>query len=109
GVEATKDAVSGATGLTVQFYVLVDMAGFEELIDALGGVTVTVDERLPIGGDAQGNGVEGYIEPGTQHLDGFHALWFARSRYGSATGDYARMERQRELQAAMLAQLQPAN
>jgi len=109
GIEATKDAVSGATGLTVQFYVLIDMAGFEQLIDALGGVTVTVDERLPIGGDEHGNNVDEYIEPGEQHLDGYHALWFARSRYGSAGGDYARMERQRELQAAMLAQLKPAN
>nr|WP_243751884.1 LCP family protein [Leucobacter weissii] len=109
GIEATKDAVSGATGLEVQFFVLIDMAGFEKLIDALGGVTVTVDERLPIGGDQWGNGVEGYIEPGEQHLDGFDALWFARSRYGSATGDYARMERQRQLQAAILAQMNPGN
>jgi len=109
GIEATKDAVSGATGLTVQFYVMVDMAGFEQMIDALGGVTVTVDERLPIGGDEFGNNVDGYIEPGEQHLDGYHALWFARSRYGSATGDYARMDRQRQLQSAMLAQLKPAN
>lgn len=109
GIEATKDAVAGATGLTVQFYVLIDMKGFEKLIDALGGVTVSVDERLPIGGDQFGNNVDGYIEPGKQHLDGYHALWFARSRYGSATGDYSRMERQRELQAAILAQMNPTN
>lgn len=109
GIEATKDAVSGATGLEVQFYVLLNMKGFSKLIDALGGVTVTVDERLPIGGDQYGNNVDGYIEPGKQHLDGHHALWFARSRYGSATGDYDRMERQRELQAAILAQMSPQN
>lgn len=109
GIEATKDAVSGATGLTIQFYVLIDMRGFEKLIDALGGVTVTVDERLPIGGDQFGNNVDGYIEPGEQHLDGYHALWFARSRYGSAMGDYSRMERQRQLQAAILAQMNPSN
>ena len=109
GIEATKDAVSGATGLTVQFYVLIDMKGFEKLIDALGGVTVTVDEPLPIGGDQYGNNVDGYIEPGTQQLDGYHALWFARSRYGSAEGDYSRMQRQRELQAAILAQMNPGN
>ncbi|MDO4241061.1 MAG: LCP family protein [Microbacteriaceae bacterium] len=108
GIEATKDAVSGATGLQVQFYVMLNMDSFERLIDALGGVTVNVPERLPIGGDAYGNGVEGYIEPGQQKLDGFHAIWFARSRYGSATGDYARMERQRDLQEAILRQMTPA-
>ena len=109
GIEATKDAVSGITGLTVQFYVLINMEGFEELINALGGVDINVTEQIPIGGDADGNGVEGWLEPGQQHLDGYHALWYARSRYGSAAGDYSRMERQRELQAAILQQMTPSN
>ncbi|MBL3687824.1 LytR family transcriptional regulator [Leucobacter zeae] len=109
GIEATKDAVSGATGLEVQFYVLVNMDSFSNLIDALGGVEMDVRERLPIGGDAEGNGIEGWIEPGKQRLDGFTAQWYARSRYGSEGGDYSRMERQRELQAAILAQMNPAN
>lgn len=109
GIEATKDAVSGATGLEVQFYVLIDMHGFEELIDSLGGVDMNVTERLPIGGDAEGNGIEGWLEPGDQHLDGYEALWYARSRYGSENGDYDRMQRQRELQAAILAQMNPRN
>ena len=114
GIEATKDAVTGATGLEVQFFVLIDMAGFEQLIDALGGVTVTVPERLPIGGQLDEwsgtvYGEDGWLEPGEQHLNGFDALWFARSRYGSANGDYDRMERQRELQAAILAQMSPQN
>ena len=109
GIEATKDAVSGITGLTVQFYVLINMEGFEELINALGGVDIKVTEQIPIGGDADGNGVEGWLEPGQQHLDGYHALWYARSRYGSAAGDYSRMERQRELQAAILQQMTPSN
>lgn len=109
GIEATRDAVSGTTGLQIQFVVLLNMDAFEQLIDALGGVTVNVPERLPIGGDAAGNNVEDYIEPGKQHLNGYQAEWFARSRYGSALGDYARMERQRQLQKAILAQTQPAN
>ncbi len=111
GVEATKDAVEAVTGLTIQSYVLVDMAGFKRLIDALGGVTVTVKERLPIGGQEDANGqpinVKGWIEPGTQHMDGSTALWFARARHGSS--DYARMQRQREVEDAMLQQLDPAN
>ncbi|QYM77012.1 LCP family protein [Leucobacter luti] len=109
GIEATKDAVTGATGLEVQFYVLVNMDAFESLINALGGITIDVKERLPIGGDQYGNNVEGWIEPGLQGMDGYTAQWYARSRYGSAAGDYARMERQRELQAAILAQMNPSN
>ncbi|MCW2289833.1 LytR family transcriptional attenuator [Leucobacter luti] len=109
GIEATKDAVTGATGLEVQFYVLVNMDAFESLINALGGITIDVKERLPIGGDQYGNNVEGWIEPGLQGMDGYAAQWYARSRYGSAAGDYARMERQRELQAAILAQMNPSN
>ncbi|MFM5904823.1 MAG: LCP family protein [Micrococcales bacterium] len=111
GVEATKDAVEGVTGLKIQSYVLVDMAGFKNLINALGGITITVKDRLPIGGqeDAYGQpiNVKGWIEPGTQHMDGKLALWFARARHGSS--DYARMERQREVEDAMLAQLDPVN
>ncbi|RGE23202.1 LCP family protein [Leucobacter sp. wl10] len=114
GIEATKDAVEGATGLQVQFYVLVNMDAFSSLIDALGGVTVDVKEPIPVGGqidEATGEltGVEWWIEPGRQGLDGYAAQWYARSRYGSVNGDYDRMARQRELQAAILAQMSPAN
>ncbi|KAM9861891.1 LCP family protein [Leucobacter sp. BZR 635] len=114
GIEATKDAVQGATGLDPQFYVLLNMDAFSNIIDALGGVTVNVPERLPIGGgidEYTGElvNVEGWIEPGEQHLDGWNAQWFARSRYGSENGDYDRMQRQRDLQAAILAQMNPAN
>ena len=113
GIEATKDAVEGATGLTVQFYVLIDMNGFARLIDALGGVTINVTERVPVGGreDEYGDWVDlaWYIEPGLQTLDGENAQWYARSRHGSARGDYDRMERQRELQVAILEQMSPSN
>lgn len=110
GIEATKDAVEGVTGLTIQSYVLVDMAGFRGLIDALGGIDINVRERLPIGGGEDANGqpinVKGWIEPGFQHLTGYRALWYARARHGSS--DYARMARQREVENAVLAQIEPA-
>ena len=114
GIEATKDAVTGITGLQVQFYVLVNMDGFSHMIDALGGVTMNVQEPLPIGGQIDEYtgelvNVDGWIEPGEQRLDGYQAQWYARSRYGSANGDYDRMARQRELQAAILAQMNPGN
>jgi len=104
GAEAMKEAIEGVTGLTVNYYVLIDLKGFRRLIDAMGGITVTVGTRVPIGGET--SRISGYIEPGTQKLDGYHALWFARSRTGAS--DYARMQRQRCVMNAMLHQLDPA-
>lgn len=104
GVAATTDAVEAVTGLTINYHVIVDLKGFAELVDAAGGVTVTVPERLPIGG--VGAPITGWIEPGRQHLDGREALWFARSR--ATTDDYSRMGRQKCLMNAMLRQLDPA-
>lgn len=110
GAEATKDAVEAVTGLQVQYSVLVDMQGFSALIDALGGIEVDVGSRVPIGGGRTPEGdpapITGWIEPGRQTMDGFTALWYARSREGSS--DYERMARQRCVMSAMIGQLDPA-
>ncbi|GAB2982763.1 LCP family protein [Frigoribacterium salinisoli] len=110
GIEAMRDAAEGVTGLTIQYYALIDMQGFVDLIDALGGIEVDVQQRIPINGgeDAAGQpiNVDGWIEPGQQRLDGYHALWYARARHG--TSDFDRMARQREVQEAVLSQFQPA-
>lgn len=113
GVEATKDAAEGILGIEIPYYVFIDMDGFAALIDALGGVEITVDERLPKGGGPAYEGQPaddwaiGWIETGTQRMDGDTAQWYARSRY--TTSDWDRMQRQRELQGAILAQATPAN
>ena len=111
GIEGMRDAAEAITGLQIQYYVLIDMQGFSDLIDALGGVTMTVENRVPMGAghDEEGNEVEitEWIEPGTQVLDGYHALWYARSRY--ETSDYDRMQRQAQLQEAILQQFNPGN
>ncbi|HEY6797250.1 MAG TPA: LCP family protein [Kineosporiaceae bacterium] len=104
GAEAMKEAVEGVTGLKVNYYVLIDLHGFRDLIDAMGGIRVTVTKPVPIGGGT--SRVSGYIRPGTQTLDGYHALWFARSRHGA--NDYERMARQRCVMDAMVHQLDPA-
>jgi LCP family protein required for cell wall assembly len=111
GIEAMMDAASGVLGIQIQYYVLIDMQGFVELIDALGGVVIDSPGRYPINGEPDENGemigVEGWIEPGVQTMDGYTALWYARSRY--TTSDYDRMARQRQLQEAILRQFDPAN
>ena len=107
GVEATKDAVEGVTGLKITSYVMLEMHAVSKLIDALGGVTIDVKQRLPIGGQADdGSDAKGWIEVGKQKMNGYTALWYARSRH--TTSDFDRMKRQKEVQAAMLKQLNPA-
>jgi len=111
-VEATKDAAEGILGIEIPYYVFIDMHGFADLVDALGGVDITVLERLPKGGGPGPNDLPleqwatGWIEAGPQHMDGDTAQWYARSRY--TTSDWDRMRRQRELQQAILAQATPA-
>ncbi|SEM94606.1 MULTISPECIES: LCP family protein [Cryobacterium] len=107
GIQATLEAAQGITGLTIQYFVLIDMQGFSDLIDALGGVDIDVQNRVPVHTDETFSEVLFWFEPGMQHMDGYHALWFARSRHG--TSDYDRMQRQTQMQEALLAQASPAN
>ena len=104
GADANKWAVEGALGIDVDYFVLINLAGFRELVNALGGITVDVEEDLPIGGIS--SPITGYIKAGeNQRLDGYHALWFVRSRaYGD---DYERMERQRCVIGAIVEEADP--
>lgn len=107
GIEAMRDAVEGVTGLTLQYFVLIDMQGFADLIDALGGITIDVPEDTPLGSAEPGAQPFDIVEAGEQRMNGFTALWYSRTRYESS--DFARMKRQRDVQEAILRQFTPAN
>jgi LCP family protein required for cell wall assembly len=111
GAQATLEAVSGTLGLKVQAYVLVDMAGFAKLIDAMGGIKIKAGGWVPMSGfydeATRTHGMPlGWIPAGEQTLDGEHALWYGRSR--EYVDDYSRIQRQQCVQQAMLKQLDPA-
>jgi polyisoprenyl-teichoic acid--peptidoglycan teichoic acid transferase len=103
GVEATSEAVEGITGLKINYYAMVNLQGFRNMVEALGGLRLNVRDRIPIGG--VGGPVTGYIEPGVHRLNGFQTLWFARSR--ESADDYSRMARQKCVMNAMLQQMSP--
>ena len=103
GIDATIMAVEGITGLKINYWAMVNLKGFRDLVDAVGGVTLNVRSRIPIGG--LGSDVYDYIEPGRQKLTGFQTQWYARARDGS--DDYSRMARQKCVMGAMLDQLDP--
>ena len=74
GADALKLSVGEALGLTVDYYVLINLRGFETLVNALGGITVNVNSYVPIGGVSEANRnipPSDYIEPGpNQKLNG---------------------------------------
>ena len=109
GADAVKLAVAGALGVPVDYYLLVNLAGFRSIVQAIGGVTVNINQPIPIGGNTDlGIPPDDYLQPGpNQRLDGFEALWFARGRYGS--DDYQRMERQRCMIDAIIDEAKPLN
>jgi LCP family protein required for cell wall assembly len=103
GVDATIMAIEGITGLKINYWAMVNLQGFKDLVDAVGGVTLTVRDRIPVGG--LGSDVTGYIEPGRRKLNGHDTLWFARAREGS--DDYSRMARQKCVMNALVTQVSP--
>ncbi|MGI9646881.1 MAG: DUF6677 family protein [Acidimicrobiia bacterium] len=109
GGNAIMTGVSELLGIEMHFYALVTLQGFVDLVDALGGVELTVVERVY---DAtyphEDGGTEVIdIRPGTYQMDGHTALAYARSRHGS--DDYNRMGRQGCVVEATLEQASPAD
>ncbi len=107
GVEATRGVIEEILGLKINYWAMIDLKGFRQLINAVGGINLDIGKRVPIGSLHGPKGVYDWIEPGKNvHLNGFKALWFARSREYSS--DYERMIRQKCVMNAMLHQLNPA-
>ncbi|NNE13055.1 MAG: LCP family protein [Ilumatobacter sp.] len=105
GVVALAQAVGYSLDVTIHDYVLVDMQGFLELIDALGGVTVRLTRSVPMPGNVPGAPTQypDRIGPGVVEMDGTTALGYVRSRKDD--NDYRRAGRQRDLLAALATQV----
>jgi len=101
GAEVMKETVGHILGLRIDWYALVNLRGFAELIDRLGGLVLTVDHDI-----VYGRHDEGVLPAGTRRLSGAETLWYARSR--TYSDDYQRMRRQRCVFGALLAQADPA-
>ena len=103
GVDATIQGVEGITGLKMNYWAMVNLEGFKDLVDAVGGVELNVRQPIPVG--LPWEETFHYIDPGKRTLNGHDTLWFARAREGS--DDYSRMARQKCVMSAMLQQISP--
>ncbi len=118
GIDLARKTISDMLDLPIHYYVVIDFAGFEKAIDALGGVAINVerefeDPRYPIPGrendDCGGSDPEFKcrfedlsFKKGLQKMDGQQALKFSRSRSspGPEGSDFARASRQQKVIAA---------
>ncbi len=107
---AVKGIISEFLGIPIHYYAMVNLDGFVDVIDALGGVEIyvpsqVIDEEYP---SEDGKGTERIvIEPGLQKMDGHLALAYARTRHQDS--DYFRMNRQRCVIEAVMQQADPAS
>jgi polyisoprenyl-teichoic acid--peptidoglycan teichoic acid transferase len=110
GVAAVAGAAEELLGLPIDHYALVDLLGFVDVVDALGGVTV--DNRKPVRVEIDRLGRAGphpafELQPGRHRFNGYSALAYSRSR--KTTSDYDRMQRQRCVIGSLARQTDPAH
>ncbi len=99
GINSVDKTLEAVLGIPIHYHVLIDYAGFRQAIDAVGGVDINVPKNLSVyeqlWDESTGSNYVLNVPAGQQHLDGRRALFFSRSRYTSARGDFDRAERQR--------------
>ncbi len=108
GFNALKATLGELYDLNIQYYVMVNFQGFQDIVDTLGGVTINVqnpvlDDHYP--GGVAGASIRVYIPAGVQHMNGAQALIYARSRHTS--NDFDRAQRQQRVILSIREQVDP--
>lgn len=96
GAACTIQQFEQVTGVRIDNYVVVDFAGFQSMVDAVGGVEICVPEEI----DDPKTGLQ--LAVGTQNVEGLDALNYVRARYNIGNGsDTGRIKRQQAFVASM--------
>jgi polyisoprenyl-teichoic acid--peptidoglycan teichoic acid transferase len=102
GLKAIREQVTTVLGVPIHYHVMVDFEAFREVINTVGGVTINVEEAVyDTIAFGPGGGPLLIADKGTQTFMGEQALYYARTRHGSARGDFDRTERQRQIIVAL--------
>lgn len=100
GFEMMADTVEYNFGVRPDHYVLVNFAGFEKIVDELGGIAVQVAQALTDERDGPGTFS---VAAGPMAMDGETALWYVRSR--GTSSDFDRTRREQEVLVALFNKL----
>src|SRR5258708_14051156 len=103
GMGTLEDASGALLGIPIPYYGRIDFVGFIDMVEAVGGVGVTVARGFEDPGyDGFGFGRRGWsITAGPHHLDGPNALAYARSRKAAGESDFTRAARQQQILVAL--------
>lgn len=89
GIQESIDTVENFLDVPIDYYIKVNMQGFKDIVDAVGGIDVDNKYAFELDGVT--------LQTGPQHLNGIQALEYARMRHQDPRGDFGRQERQREV------------
>jgi LCP family protein required for cell wall assembly len=102
GVRTLQDAIGALLGIPIHYYATVDLGGFVGMVDAVGGVDITVRKALDDPNYPGLDGKRGWsVEPGPHHFNGTDALAYARIRKSLGESDLTRAARQQEVLVAL--------
>lgn len=107
GAENAITAVNKLLDIKIDHYMTINWDGFEELVNAVGGVTV--NSTLAFSQKATDSGPSYSFVKGENKINGAQALAFARMRHEDPQGDYGRQARQREVISAILRKMKSLN
>ncbi|CAH0238468.1 Transcriptional regulator LytR [Peribacillus frigoritolerans] len=94
GAKMSMDTVENFLDIPIDYYMKINMEGFKDIVDAVGGVTVQNDL------DFTSDGI--HFEKGTHTLNGKEALAYSRMRHDDPSGDFGRQSRQRAIIEAVI-------
>lgn len=97
GAELAISTIEGLMNIHIDRYVMINMQGLVQLVDAVGGIEVNNTFDFPISIEDNEPEYTAKVEPGKQTINGDQALVYARMRYQDPEGDYGRQKRQREV------------
>ena len=102
GMDTLMDYVKDLVGFRPDGYMLIDLNCFEDLVDAMGGVTFDVPMDMTYNDPTQDLYID--LKQGTQKLNGQQAMWLVRFRSGYAMADLERIKVQRDFLGAAISQ-----
>ncbi|HEY7701081.1 MAG TPA: LCP family protein [Candidatus Limnocylindrales bacterium] len=103
GLRTLQDAIGELLGIPIHYHATMEFEGFIDMVDAVGGVDVTVAKAIEDPGyDGFGADGRGWsISAGEHHLDGVNALAYVRSRKSAGESDFTRANRQQQIIVAL--------